>query len=50
MALAMERLIAMGLLKISPLVDTVAATSVGIVDDRHFSICATRKMQTRTWI
>jgi ribonuclease PH len=33
MALAMERLIAMGMLKRSPLVDTVAATSVGIVDD-----------------
>ncbi len=33
MALAMERLIAMGILKKSPLVDSVAATSVGIVDD-----------------
>ncbi len=33
MALAMERLVAAGILKRSPLVDTVAATSVGIVDD-----------------
>jgi ribonuclease PH len=33
MALAMERLIAMGILKKSPLIDSVAATSVGIVDD-----------------
>ncbi len=33
MALAMERLIAMGILKNSPLIDSVAATSVGIVDD-----------------
>jgi len=34
MALAMERLVAAGILKSSPLIDTVAATSVGIVDDR----------------
>jgi ribonuclease PH len=33
LALAMERLVAAGMLKISPLIDTVAATSVGIVDD-----------------
>ena len=33
MALAMERLVAAGMLKRSPLIDTVAATSVGIVDD-----------------
>jgi ribonuclease PH len=33
MALAIERLIAMGILKKSPLMDTVAATSVGIVED-----------------
>ena len=33
MALAMERLIAMGILKNSPLIDSVAATSVGIVDE-----------------
>src|SRR6201987_2325070 len=33
-ALAMERLVAAGILKSSPLIDTVAATSVGIVDDR----------------
>lgn len=33
MALAMERLIAMGILKNSPLIDSVAATSVGVVDD-----------------
>ena len=34
LALAMERLVAAGILKTSPLIDTVAATSVGIVDDR----------------
>ena len=34
LALAMERLVAAGYLKSSPLIDTVAATSVGIVDDR----------------
>ena len=34
MALAMERMVAAGILKNSPLIDTVAATSVGIVDDR----------------
>lgn len=34
LALAMERLVAAGILKSSPLVDSVAATSVGIVDDR----------------
>jgi ribonuclease PH len=34
LALAMERLVAAGILKNSPLIDTVAATSVGIVDDR----------------
>jgi ribonuclease PH len=34
MALAMERLVAAGFLKSSPLIDTVAATSVGIVDDK----------------
>src|SRR5215471_5563209 len=34
LALAMERLVAAGILKSSPLIDTVAATSVGIVDDR----------------
>src|SRR5215472_5549088 len=33
LALAMERLTAAGILKSSPLIDTVAATSVGIVDD-----------------
>jgi ribonuclease PH len=32
-ALAMERMVAAGILKSSPLIDTVAATSVGIVDD-----------------
>src|SRR6266568_2754212 len=32
-ALAMERMLAAGILKSSPLIDTVAATSVGIVDD-----------------
>jgi ribonuclease PH len=36
LALAMERLIAMGILKKSPLLDSVAATSVGIVDDETF--------------
>jgi ribonuclease PH len=34
LALAMERMVASGILKRSPLIDTVAATSVGIVDDR----------------
>jgi ribonuclease PH len=34
LALAFERLTAAGILKRSPLIDTVAATSVGIVDDR----------------
>ena len=34
LALAFERLVAAGILKNSPLIDTVAATSVGIVDDR----------------
>src|SRR6516225_8553035 len=34
LALAMERMVAAGILKSSPLIDTVAATSVGIVDDR----------------
>jgi ribonuclease PH len=33
LALAMERLVASGLLKRSPLIDSVAATSVGIVND-----------------
>jgi len=33
-ALAFQRLVAAGILKTSPLIDTVAATSVGIVDDR----------------
>ncbi len=33
MALAMERLVAAGILKKSPLLDSVAATSVGIVDE-----------------
>ena len=33
LALAMERMIASGILKNSPLIDSVAATSVGIVDD-----------------
>ena len=33
LALAMERLVAAGILRTSPLIDTVAATSVGIVDD-----------------
>ena len=33
LALAMERLVVSGILKRSPLIDTVAATSVGIVDD-----------------
>jgi ribonuclease PH len=34
LALAMERLVAAGILKSSPLIDSVAATSVGIVEDR----------------
>ena len=34
LALAFERLLAAGILKSSPLIDSVAATSVGIVDDR----------------
>lgn len=34
LALAMERLVAAGMLKSTPLIDTVAATSVGIVEDR----------------
>src|SRR5271169_5119898 len=34
LALAFDRLVAAGILKSSPLIDTVAATSVGIVDDR----------------
>jgi ribonuclease PH len=34
LALAMERLVAAGMLRNSPLIDTVAATSVGIVDDK----------------
>lgn len=34
LALAMERMVAAGMLKSSPLIDSVAATSVGIVDDR----------------
>jgi ribonuclease PH len=34
LALAFERLVVAGILKRSPLIDTVAATSVGIVDDR----------------
>jgi ribonuclease PH len=34
LALAMERMVAAGIFKSSPLIDTVAATSVGIVDDR----------------
>jgi ribonuclease PH len=34
LGLACERLVAAGILKTSPLIDTVAATSVGIVDDR----------------
>jgi ribonuclease PH len=34
LALAMERLVAGGMLRNSPLIDTVAATSVGIVDDK----------------
>ena len=33
LALAMERLVAAGILRTSPLIDSVAATSVGIVDD-----------------
>jgi len=33
LAMAMERLVAAGILKRSPLIDSVAATSVGIVDD-----------------
>ncbi len=33
LALAMERLVAAGILKYTPIVDSVAATSVGIVDD-----------------
>jgi ribonuclease PH len=33
LALAMERMVASGILKNSPLIDSVAATSVGIVDD-----------------
>jgi ribonuclease PH len=34
LALAFDRMVAAGMLKNSPLIDTVAATSVGIVDDR----------------
>src|SRR6201998_3737886 len=34
MALAFDRMVAAGMLKNSPLIDSVAATSVGIVDDR----------------
>src|SRR5206468_7871921 len=34
LALAFERLVAAGILKRSPLMDSVAATSVGILDDR----------------
>src|SRR5262249_48413365 len=34
LALALERMVAAGMLKRTPLIDTVAATSVGIVDDR----------------
>src|ERR1700688_3742469 len=34
LALAFERLVAAGMLKRSPLIDSVAATSVGIVDDQ----------------
>jgi ribonuclease PH len=34
LALAFERMVAAGILKSSPLIDSVAATSVGIVDDR----------------
>src|SRR5260370_701294 len=34
LALAFERMVAAGMLKSSPLIDSVAATSVGIVDDR----------------
>ena len=34
LALAFERIVAAGMLKSSPLIDTVAATSVGIVNDR----------------
>src|SRR5438552_575314 len=34
LALAFERLVAAGILKSSPLIDSVAATSVGIVNDR----------------
>src|SRR6201981_2310221 len=33
-ALAVERMVATGILKSAPLIDTVAATSVGIVDDQ----------------
>src|SRR5215475_13446705 len=33
LALAMERMVAAGILKTSPLIDSVAATSVGIVND-----------------
>ena len=34
LALAFDRLVAAGILKTSPIIDTIAATSVGIVDDR----------------
>jgi ribonuclease PH len=34
MAMAFDRLVAAGILKRTPLIDTVAATSVGLVDDR----------------
>ena len=34
LALAFDRLVAAGIIKSSPIIDTVAATSVGIVDDR----------------
>src|SRR6202011_756503 len=34
LALAFDRMVAAGMLKHTPLIDTVAATSVGLVDDR----------------
>ena len=34
LALAFERMVAAGMMKSSPLIDTIAATSVGIVNDR----------------
>jgi len=50
LALAMERMVAAGILKNSPLIDTVAATSVGIVEDVALLILCTKRMRTPRWI